>query len=88
MANRPDGTIYTGVTADLLRRVWQHKQGLMPGLCKKYNLHRLDYYELMDDMYAAIAREKQIKAGPRRNKVALIEQTNPDWSDLYRDIAG
>ncbi len=86
MANRRHGTIYTGVTADLPKRVWQHKHGLTSGFCKKYNLHRLVYYELMDDMYSAISREKQIKAGPRRKKIALIEQDNPDWRDLYPDI--
>ena len=86
LTNRPNGTLYTGVTSDLPKRVWQHKNGITKGFSTKYNLNRLVYFELFEDMYAAISREKQIKAGSRKAKVKLIESTNPVWSDLYADI--
>jgi putative endonuclease len=63
LTNKPDGTLYTGVTSDLSRRVWQHKNSVMKGLGARYNLNRLVYFELFEDMYEAISREKQIKAG-------------------------
>lgn len=65
MTNRPKGTLYTGVTSNLIQRVWQHKQGLVPGFTQKYNIKSLVYYELCIDMLSAIAREKQIKAGSK-----------------------
>ena len=86
LANKPDGTIYTGVTGDLPRRIWQHKQRFISSFCTKYNVDRLVHYELFDDMYHAIEREKQIKGGSRRAKVLLIESANPDWRDLYQTI--
>ena len=85
MANRNNGTIYTGVTSDLVSRVWQHKQGL-PGFTNRYGCKLLVWYEIHDDMIAAIAREKQIKAGSRRKKLALIEALNPGWRDLFDGI--
>jgi len=88
MTNRPQGTLYTGVTSDLKQRIWQHRNGITPGFCAKYHLHRLVYFELHGDMYSAITREKQIKAGSRRKKVELIERTNPKWRDLYPEICG
>jgi predicted GIY-YIG superfamily endonuclease len=87
MANKRNGTLYTGVTADLLRRVHQHRQQLMPGFSSRYGCTLLVWYERHDEMPAAIAREKQIKAGSRRRKLALIEGMNPAWRDLYDDLA-
>ena len=86
LTNRRNGTLYTGVTADPIRRIWEHKQDKAIGFSKRYRVHRLVYYELADSMYAAIAREKQIKAGSRKKKLALIESKNPDWNDLYEEI--
>ncbi len=76
------GTLYTGMTNDLRRRVWQHKQKLVAGFTKRYNITRLVYYEESADVKAAIAREKQIKGWLRKKKIALIESTNPGWKDL------
>ncbi len=86
MTNRKNGTLYTGVTSDLPRRIWQHKNGITEGFCSKYNLTMLVYFELYEDMYAAISREKQIKAGSRKAKLKLIDHMNPGWRDLYPDI--
>ena len=88
MTNRHDGTLYTGVTSDLPARIWQHKTGITAGFCAKYNLTRLVYFELFEDMYTAITLEKQIKAGSRRAKIALIVKVNPTWKDLYPEIRG
>jgi len=78
-------TLYTGVTNDLERRVFEHKVGLVPGFAKKYNCHRLVYYEESSRPMDAIVREKQIKAWRREKRVALIEALNPEWKDLSRD---
>ena len=86
MTNRPDGTLYTGVTSNLPKRVWQHKHGITKGFCSKYNLTRLVYFELYQDMYEAISREKQVKAGSRKAKIKLINRINPAWRDLYPDV--
>ncbi len=75
-------TLYTGVTNDLERRVYEHKQGRIPGFTKKYNINQLAYYEATDSIKTAIAREKQIKGWLRSKKVALIESMNPEWGDL------
>jgi len=75
-------TLYIGVTNDLVRRVYEHKHRLMPGFTKKYNLTRLVWYEVGNDISAAIGREKQIKGWLRARKVALIESMNPNWEDL------
>jgi predicted GIY-YIG superfamily endonuclease len=83
MTNRRNGTLYTGVTSNLIARVYQHKHGLHPGFTKQYNCTNLVYYELCDDILTAIAREKQIKGGSRKKKLALIEGINPRWLDLY-----
>jgi putative endonuclease len=83
MANRRNGTLYTGVTNDLIRRVYQHKHGSIPGFTKQYNCTQLVYYEQCDEMIPAIEREKQIKGGSRKKKLALIESINPKWIDLY-----
>ena len=78
----PSGTLYTGVTNDLKRRTWEHKQELVPGFAKRYNISRLVYFETTSEVYGAISREKQIKAWRREKKVALIESVNRDWRDL------
>ena len=78
--------LYTGVTGDLNKRVWQHKQKIADGFTRRYNAYRLVYYEIGFDPLGAIAREKQIKAGSRRKKVALIEAMNPEWRDLYDEL--
>ena len=72
LTNKPGGTLYTGVTSDLLGRIWQHKKGVTKGFSSKYNLKVLVYFELFEDMYTAISREKQIKAGSREAKIELI----------------
>jgi putative endonuclease len=87
MANRRNGVLYTGVTSNLPQRVHQHRTGLTPGFAKLHRCKLLVYYEQYDEMDAAIAREKQLKAGSRERKVALIEAFNPDWRDLYGDFA-
>ncbi len=88
LSNRPNGTLYVGVTSNLPKRIWQHKTKCVKGFSSMYNLDRLVYYELTQHMDAAIAREKQLKAGSRRTKVVLIESMNPAWKDLYECIAG
>jgi putative endonuclease len=75
-------TLYTGVTDDLVRRVYEHKNKLIEGFTKKYNITKLVYYEITSDVQAAIQREKQIKGWLRKKKIALIEEANPEWEDL------
>ena len=82
-ANRRNGTLYTGVTSDLPKRAYEHREGLVKGFSAKYGCKILVWYELHATMLDAITREKQIKAGSRANKLALIEALNPDWKDLY-----
>jgi predicted GIY-YIG superfamily endonuclease len=86
MANKRNGTLYTGVTSNLAHRTYQHKQSLMSGFTKQYECKKLVYYELYADMSTAIAREKQIKAGSRKKKLALIENINPRWDDLFESL--
>ncbi len=86
MSNQKNGTIYTGVTSDIVRRVYQHKEGGVEGFTKKYHIKNLVHYEIYNDISYAIEREKQIKAGSRNKKLKLIESTNPGWKDLYDDI--
>ena len=86
MASR-SGVLYTGVTNDLNRRVGEHKEGQIPGFTRTYKVTRLVYYESMQDVNAAIAREKQIKRWRREKKVKLIETNNRNWNDLGREIA-
>jgi putative endonuclease len=87
LASRPYGTIYIGVTSDLTRRVWQHKEGFVAGFTRKYKVHSLVWYEVHTDIIAAITREKQIKEWPRNWKVKLIQSTNPGWLDLYATLS-
>ncbi len=86
LASQPNGTLYTGVTNHLIRRVWEHREGLVEGFTKKYHVHRLVYWEQSGDVIAAIQREKQIKKWNRSWKIRLIERKNPDWEDLYSTI--
>ena len=87
MASRRNGTLYTGVTSDLARRTHEHREGRVPGFTRRYGCTRLVWYERYDLMVAAIAREKQIKGCSRAKKLALIEAMNPQWRDLYEDLA-
>jgi len=84
--NQRNGTLYAGVTSDLIKRVWEHKNKIAEGFSKKYCVDKLGYYEIFEDINEAIAREKQIKAGSRKKKLALIEGINPNWNDLYETI--
>jgi putative endonuclease len=86
MANRRNGTIYAGVTSDLPRRAYEHRDGIIPGFSRQYGCKLLVWYELHSTMYDAITREKQIKGGSRKKKLELIESMNPDWRDLYDDL--
>ena len=86
MANRRNGTLYAGVTSDLVKRVWEHREGLGDGFTKRYGCKLLVWFELAGTMDAAITREKQLKGGSRKKKLALIEAMNPDWNDLFDQI--
>ena len=86
MTNKRNGTLYTGVTSNLVKRVYEHKEGVVPGFTKKYDCKQLVYYETHESMDNAITREKQIKSGSRDKKLALIESMNPEWNDLYEEI--
>ncbi|MBX4187435.1 MAG: GIY-YIG nuclease family protein [Candidatus Doudnabacteria bacterium] len=87
MTNKINTVLYTGVTGKgIKQRVWEHKEGLINDFAKRYNVNKLVYFELCDDMYQAISREKQIKGGSRVKKVKLIESMNPSWQDLYDSI--
>lgn len=84
--NKRNGTLYTGVTDDLVRRVYEHKNKLLNGFSSKYDVDKLGYFEYHQHIEEAITREKQIKTWLRKWKLELIEKDNPDWSDLYNDI--
>ena len=88
LASGRNGTLYTGVTNDLIRRVGEHKQKIGSSFTKRYGVDRLVWFEAGNSIEGAILREKQIKAGSRQRKLALIETLNPEWRDLYPDIAG
>ncbi len=83
LASKPHGTLYVGVTSNLIQRVGQHRANLTGGFTRKYTVHRLVWFELHEEMYAAITREKKLKRWKRAWKIALIEESNPDWLDLY-----
>ena len=87
MASRKNGTLYIGVTNDIARRAYEHREGLIPGFTKRYAVNLLVHIEPFDDICYAIQREKNLKKWPREWKIALIEETNPDWRDLYDDLA-
>jgi putative endonuclease len=86
LASRRNGTLYVGVTADLIRRIYEHKHDLTDGFSKKYGVHLLVYFEMAEDMAAAIQREKRLKKWNRAWKIELIERDNPEWKDLYPQI--
>jgi predicted GIY-YIG superfamily endonuclease len=86
MASKPRGTLYTGVTSNLVQRAYQHKEGITGGFSQRYGCKTLVYYEIGGSMEGAISREKQIKAGSREDKFKLIESMNPRWLDLYESI--
>ena len=88
LASTIGGTLYVGVTNNLVRRVYEHKMGLADGFTKKYRIHRLVYFEQFGDIEAAILREKRLKRWNRAWKIRLIEELNPNWDDLYPGIAG
>ena len=87
MANRRNGTLYTGVTSDIGQRAYEHREGLTPGFTTRYGCKRLVWYEFYDLMTDAIDREKQIKAGSRNAKLRLIDELNPTWQDLFETLA-
>ena len=84
--NKKNGTLYTGVTSDIIKRIYEHKNGVVEGFSSKYGLNKLGYYEVFDNVVSAIEREKQIKGGSRKSKLTLIERMNPEWKDLYTSI--
>lgn len=86
LAGRRNGTLYIGVTNDLVRRVYEHKYGLVSGFTKRYHVHILVYYEQWQDVTQAILREKQLKKWKRKWKLVLVEESNPDWLDLYSEL--
>ncbi len=86
LTNKRNTVIYTGMTNNLKRRIYEHKQKIIKGFTKKYNVHKLVYYEVYKSPQRAIEREKQIKAGSRQKKINLIEDNNPEWKDLYNNI--
>ena len=86
MFNQRNGTLYVGVTSNLPRRVYEHKKGIGSKFTKKYSVDKLGYYEIFSDVLVAIEYEKKLKAGSRQAKIALIEEKNPHWQDLYEDI--
>jgi putative endonuclease len=83
MASGTRGTLYVGVTSDVIKRTWEHKHDQVEGFTRKHAVHQLAWFELHNDMTAAIQREKQIKKWNRLWKIRLIEETNPEWTDLY-----
>ncbi len=88
LASKRNGTLYTGVTSNLANRTWQHKNDLIDGFTKRYGVHRLVWFEEHNNVYEAIAREKQIKGWNRAWKIRLIEKQNPEWMDLFSLIIG
>jgi putative endonuclease len=88
LANRIGGTLYIGVTNDLVRRVYEHKSGAVEGFTKDYDVNRLAYFECFEEIEAAIHRQKRLKKWTRAWKISLIEKDNPNWIDLYPQIAG
>jgi len=86
MTNKNHTVLYTGVTGDLKIRIYEHKEKLVDGFTKKYNINKLVYYEIFNDSASAISREKQIKAGSRKKKIDLINSMNKEWKDLYEKL--
>ena len=88
LASHRNGTLYTGVTSNPIQRIWQHRNDCLPGFSQTYGVHRLVYYEVLEDMQGAIAREKQLKWWKRQWKLSLIEARNPRWVDLWDELVG
>ena len=88
LASQRNGTFYVGVTSNLIQRIYQHRNDLVEGFTKRYQVHRLVWYELHDSMETAILREKQLKQWRRAAKLGLIEQSNPQWRDLWEELVG
>ena len=86
LTNERNGTLYTGVTSDIVKRIYEHKNSITKGFSARYSCKSLVFYELHDSMDSAITREKQIKSGSRKKKLQLIESMNPEWRDLYSTI--
>ena len=86
LASKYNGTLYIGVTSNLIQRIWQHKEDLLEGFTQKYTVHFLVYYELHEEMPTAILREKQLKKWNRQWKINLIEKSNPEWKDLWPEL--
>ena len=86
LANKRNGTLYIGVTSDLVKRVYDHKNNVVEGFTKKYHVHKLVYYEITEDINGAIIREKRIKKWKRAWEIELIEKNNPEWKDLYFEL--
>jgi putative endonuclease len=88
MTNKFNTVLYTGITNNLIRRVYEHKEGLIKGFTRRYNVDKLVYYEVFEDITEAISREKQIKGGSRQRKIDLVDLFNGEWKDLYEEISG
>ncbi len=88
LASNKNGTLYIGVTNNLIRRIYEHKEGLVEGFTKKYNIKRLVFYEETNDVESAIIREKQMKKWKRQWKIDLIQKNNSEWKDLYNEVVG
>lgn len=86
VTNKQNGVLYTGITSNLIKRIYEHKEKIFDGFSKKYNCNKLVYFEIFDNVNIAIAREKQIKLYKRAKKIALIDKSNPDWKDLYSSV--
>jgi putative endonuclease len=86
MTNKINTVLYTGVTSDLKKRIWEHKERIVKGFTEKYNIDKLVYFEIFNDPENAILREKQIKAGSRNKKIKLIKEINSEWKDLYNKL--
>jgi putative endonuclease len=86
LASRRNGTLYVGVTCDLVKRIWEHKDDAVEGFTRRYRVHTLVWYEVHESMMSAIAREKAMKEWHREWKVRLLEKGNPDWRDLYQEL--
>ena len=86
MTNRWNTVLYTGVTNNLKKRIYEHKEKYVRGFTKRYNIDKLVYYEMLGDIYNAITREKQIKAGSRNKKIELVQSMNPEWKDLFDEV--
>ena len=86
MASKKNGILYVGVTSSLQKRIWEHKNNIVKGFTRRYFIHRLVYFEQTEDIYSALAREKQLKKWNRGWKIELIEKNNPEWKDLYNTL--